>query len=194
MTRIQAQDWSDITYLSRGTAVQRNAYWILASYGLLEKLKRFRPVVVGTIPIAIDIQGSDLDIACEVEDFAQFEHTVREAFGSCEKFEYHRKSSDSRRAERAVVRFWCDDFPVEIYGERTPVERQNGFVHMVVEARLLQLFGESAKNAVIAKKRAGLKTEPAFAEYFGLEGDPYETLLELAKEPDERLLRILTVK
>lgn len=188
------EDWTTITHMSRGTAVQRNAYRIIGSYGLLEKLKPFRPVVVGTIPIAIDIPGSDLDIACEVEDFAYFEQTVREAFGHHELFGYSYRSAEPPRAERAVVRFCCDGLPIEIYGEQASVERQNGYIHMVVEARLLQLFGDPVKNAVMAKKRAGLKTEPAFADYFGLEGDPYQALLELAKEPDERLLQMLAVK
>jgi len=36
-------------------------------------------------------------------------------------------------------------------------------------------------------KLAGSKTEPAFAQYFKLEGDPYEVLVQLSYLDDEAL-------
>ncbi len=36
--------------------------------------------------------------------------------------------------------------------------------------------------------RAGLKTEPAFARYFHIEGDPYQALLEMASCDDDELM------
>ena len=56
---------------------------------------------------------------------------------------------------------------------------QYAYRHMIVEARLLKIGGPAARPAIRRLKREGRKTEPAFAHYFDLEGDPYETLLEL---------------
>ena len=46
-----------------------------------------------------------------------------------------------------------------------------------------------AREAIRALKRDGLKTEPAFGQYFGIMGDPYAALLDLAALDDETLLR-----
>jgi len=40
-------------------------------------------------------------------------------------------------------------------------------------------------------KVSGLKTEAAFARYFGLGGDQYETLLDLYEAGDEALRRAI---
>ena len=62
---------------------------------------------------------------------------------------------------------------------------------MIAEARLLSLAGESAKQAIRALKKQGIKTEPAFARYFGLLGDPYETLYALADASEAKLRDIV---
>nr|WP_195571301.1 DUF4269 domain-containing protein [Paenibacillus sp. 1001270B_150601_E10] len=41
-------------------------------------------------------------------------------------------------------------------------------------------------------KRAGLKTEPAFAQWLGLSGDPYEAILHLEQIEDAALKRIVS--
>jgi hypothetical protein len=58
---------------------------------------------------------------------------------------------------------------------------------MVVEARLLSIGGEEARREIRYLKRCGLKTEPAFARYFRLAGDPFEVLLELSRLGEEEL-------
>lgn len=50
---------------------------------------------------------------------------------------------------------------------------------MIVEKKILDLKGENFRKRVIELKRKGLKTEPALAELLGLEGNPYEGLLNL---------------
>ncbi|RKN86575.1 DUF4269 domain-containing protein [Paenibacillus ginsengarvi] len=189
---VQRRSWSDIEYLRVGTAVQRKAYDVIFRFGLLEPLRPYQPVVVGTIPIELNVQGSDLDIACEVYRFEPFEQTVRKAFGGFDQFEFVRRGAQRGRKERAVVRFECGNLPVELFAEPAPVRMQNGYRHMVIEARLLELYGQRAKEAILNRKRAGMKTEPAFADYFGLKGDPYEALLELELYSDEQLSMAVT--
>ncbi len=48
---------------------------------------------------------------------------------------------------------------------------------MMFEYRILQEKGEDFKNEIIALKRQGIKTEPAFGILLGLE-NPYEDLLK----------------
>ena len=76
-------------------------------------------------------------------------------------------------------------------GQACPVSQQRAYRHMVVEARLLELGGEPLQSAIIALKRSGLKTEPAFARCLGIHGDPYLALLALEALDDEALLRLL---
>jgi hypothetical protein len=57
-------DWKDVTYLLHGTVTQRAAYAALAALQVFSLLQDFDPVLVGTIPLNIDIPGSDLDIVC----------------------------------------------------------------------------------------------------------------------------------
>jgi len=60
-----------------------------------------------------------------------------------------------------------------------------------VERRLLAIGGDGFRRAVMAARRSGLKTEPAFAAVLGLDGDPYEALLYLEAVPDEGVNAIL---
>jgi len=49
---------------------------------------------------------------------------------------------------------------------------------MVTEYDILNHFGEDFRQQIIALKKAGYKTEPAFANILNLKGDPYTALLE----------------
>jgi hypothetical protein len=86
-----------------------------------------------------------------------------------------------------IAKFSCGDFLVEIFAQPVPVQEQRGYRHLLVEDRLLRLGGKKARQEIRWLKLAGMKTEPAFAAYFHLPGDPYLTLLELAELDDARL-------
>lgn len=182
-------NWRDPAYLLRGTERQQAAYRLLRELRLFEQLRDYTPVLVGTIPLGIDVAGSDLDIICEVHDLEGFAHRVASAFGHQPDFRLKRKRING--LPTVVAGFTASTegyaFPVEVFGQPRPVTAQNAYRHMVVEARLLALGGEPARQAIRRLKQQGLKTEPAFARYFRLERDPYQALLELAALDDEAL-------
>ena len=151
---------------------------------LLEVLAPFHPLVAGTFPLGIHTDSSDLDVLCEVHDFAQFVDVVTRAFGACDGF----------TVNEPVVTFVLHGTPVELFAQNVPAYAQHGFRHLVVEARLLRLGGAVLRERVVALKRAGVKTEPAFAEVLRLSGDPYEALLTLEAASDERLRELLNLK
>jgi hypothetical protein len=169
--------WQDISYLSDGNERQRQAYRALQTLGVFKVLRDYTPVLVGTIPLAIDLEESDLDIICEVHDLTTFAGLVTRAFGQQEGFRVKQKLINGLPS--LVAHFTYAGFPIEIFGQPRPVTEQNAYRHMVVEARLLAIGGEGARREIRRLKRAGLKTEPAFARHFNLAGDPYEALLQL---------------
>ncbi len=182
-------DWFNITYLRDGSPIQQTAYRLLCETGVLECLAAYNAVLAGTIPLGIDVAGSDLDIICEQHDSAAFSNALCEHFGDYEAFHLHQTAWDGMAV--VIGRFRYQGMPFEIFGQPKPVHQQNAYKHMVIEHRLLQLGGEEAKRAIRALKEQGYKTEPAFARYFQLEGDPYQTLLALAELDDDALYTAL---
>lgn len=173
-------NWRDLSYLAAGTENQRRAWSALRLLGLPERLNSFDPVLTGTFPLALEIPGSDLDLICEVHDLDRFAAEVKRLFSSMTDFEFHISLHQSLPS--AVCNFVAGDgsgLPVQLFGQPCPTERQHAYRHMVMEARLLDLGGPAAAAAIRAMKLAGAKTEPAFAAYFGLTGDPYQALLDL---------------
>lgn len=61
--------------------------------------------------------------------------------------------------------------PVEVFAQARPVRAQRARRHLVAERRLLEAAGEGGAEKIRRLKRRGVKTEPAFAEYFTLPGD-----------------------
>ncbi|MGG1314142.1 DUF4269 domain-containing protein [Cohnella laeviribosi] len=178
----------NIDYLSRGTQTQVQVYGILKRLRLMDLLKEYNPILVGTVPLDLDVPGSDLDIICEVREFDPFERLITRSFGKEEEFLFTRRRVQG--IERIKANFNYKGWPIEIFGQAIATIEQNGFKHMVIEARLIELFGIRFKDTVRKLKAEGIKTEPAFAQVLRLEGDPYEKLLEIYDWSDEELRRL----
>lgn len=168
-----------IGYLTTGNTTQRKAYEVLTAFRVFDLLQPFQPVLAGTIPLAIDIPGSDLDLICCWEDEAAFAEYLARHFGHFPDFQLSRKHI--RQRPTILARFTAGDFPIEIFGQNRPAVEQEAVRHLLVEYAILQERGESFRQAVIDLKMAGMKTEPAFGRLLGMEGDGYEGLLGWGK-------------
>jgi len=176
------RDFKDISYLQEGNEKQRRAFEVMTKLGILNVLKEYDPILVGTIPISIDTDKSDLDIICHVKNFEEFTILVKDHFGTCKDF-----LITSDKTAPTVINFIYDNFDFELYASSEPTSMQNGYRHMLIEDRLLTLLGQEFKEQVINLKKSGLKTEPAFAKLLDLEGNPYQALLDLEELSDEQL-------
>lgn len=172
-------DFLNINYLKSGTARQQKAFEVLNENLILQKLSDFTPVLVGTIPINIAIDSSDLDIACYWKDKNHFIEMVKKNFSAENHFQIYKKEISENEA--VVANFFIDDFEIEIFGQNIPVENQFGFRHMIIEAKILEENGEDFRQKIIELKKSGIKTEPAFAQLLNLKGDPYEAILNFKK-------------
>ncbi|MCH5690657.1 DUF4269 domain-containing protein [Niabella sp. W65] len=81
------------------------------------------------------------------------------------------------KEETVVVNFFADGFEIEIFAQNIPTRQQMAYRHLVIEHELLNQYGEVFRQQVVALKKQGYKTEPAFARLLKLEGDPYQALL-----------------
>ncbi|MFV1852890.1 MAG: DUF4269 domain-containing protein [Porticoccaceae bacterium] len=183
---LTAQAFMGLGKLENASNQGAKAADIVRRYALLERLAAFDPVIVGTLPLAIDTPSSDIDILCEVSDFDAFQDVATKAFGTLEGFGIHARQATPHVPEALVMRFDLDGLPIEIFATNRPSIEQYGFIHMLVEARIIALLGDGFADQVRRLKGAGVKTEPAFAQILGLEGDPYIALAEMAAlSPDQ---------
>lgn len=173
-------NFDTIEYLQEGTQRQREAYRVLTEHQVLSKLELFAPILVGTIPINIDIDTSDLDIICHWTHNQLFTTVVIDAFGGEKGFSL-RKSFVSEH-EVVVANFEIGGFEIEIFGQNMPTKQQMAYRHMLIEYQLLTERGEMFRQEVIALKQKGHKTEPAFGILLGLQGNPYVELLAYEKK------------
>jgi hypothetical protein len=176
----------------RGNFRQQHAYVVLEELALWSTLSSFDPVLVGTIPLAIDVPTSDLDIICEValSRQAYFEQLVQNHYGHLPSFHLGRISINGYEA--ILGRFYYAGVAIEVFGQALPTIQQYAYHHLVVEQSILQVGGEAWRKAVQRLKQQGLKTEPAFALLLGLPGDPYEALLTLESKASTELAIQLT--
>lgn len=170
-------NFDNIEYLQRGNNRQQQAYAILTNNQVLSKLKGFDPIVVGTIPINIDIESSDLDIICCFADKEEFIKSIEDNFKNETNFVIKEKRSLAFSA--IVANFIIGTFRIEIFGQNIPTKQQFAYRHLIVEHQLLNKYGEDLRLQIVELKRQGYKTEPAFALALGLKGDPYSELLNL---------------
>lgn len=185
-------NWLDPTYLAAGTQRQQAAYRTLEGLRLFAILNAYSPVLAGTIPLDVDVASSDLDILCQVNDLEAFERLLSAEFGHLPEFSTRRAPFDHQPTVLADFAFHGER--IEIFGQARPVLAQTAYRHLVIEAALLSLGGEHARSAIRGYKQNGEKTEPAFARYFHLEGDPYRALLLVAELDEESLRRFVSTR
>ncbi len=176
------RDWKSIEYLKAGGEREQACFHLLNKTGIFDCLKQYHPILTGTIPIGIDISGSDLDIICEVYDYIAFRNKVRQFYSNYDRF------TDRLDDNRYVAGFFCDGQEIEIFATSQPTEKQPAYRHMLVEYRLIQLLDESFRQEIIRLKLEGFRTEPAFGKLLNLKEDPYQALFELETLPDDDLL------
>jgi ADP-ribose pyrophosphatase YjhB (NUDIX family) len=177
----EAIPWQDLSYLAAGTPRQRAALSTLQRLKIVETLAAYMPTLIGTIPLNVETAQSDLDIACFAPDLDEFIATVSDLYGDLSQFRLNRKLI--RGVPSVIANFDGGDFDLQLFAQPQPVLAQYGYRHLIVEARLLSLGSDADRQAIRRLKESGIKTEPAFAQHFGIEGDPYEALWTLSLTP-----------
>jgi hypothetical protein len=167
--------FDNISYLQFGSNSQQDAYHVLTKYQVMEKLGSYTPILAGTVPLNIQIPGSDLDVICYFIDKELFKMVLERSFSKFNGFTL--TNIDINGQDSVVANMNIDNWKVEIFGQSVPVKNQNAYRHMEAEHRFLYKKGESLRQEVIKLKLQGYKTEPAFAKALGLKGNPYTALL-----------------
>ncbi len=190
---LDGNSFSGVARLASVSPRGARAAEILDHHQLLDCLVAYQPEIVGTLPLAIDTPESDIDILCNAPDLTAFSELSDRTFGHFDGYRLHKRPATSHVAAALVVRFECDGLPVEIFATDCPTRSQYGFVHMLIEARILFVMGEEFASQVRELKQSGIKTEPAFAKLLGLSGDPYIELAELVSLSPPQLCQRLGV-
>jgi hypothetical protein len=168
-------DFANIDYLKTGNDKQRLAYAALTQNKILTNIQQFDPMLVGTIPINIDIENSDLDIICHYQNRNDFINVIKMRFCDFDNFKI--RARNEQELDAVIANFRINDFEIEIFGQPIPTREQNAYRHMMIEYKLLCERGDAFRQKIIDLKRQGYKTEPAFGIALGLTGDPYLELL-----------------
>lgn len=171
--------WHLIDYLQTGTARQQQAYAALRRLGILTTLRAYGPILAGTIPLAIDVPGSDLDLICEVMEADQpaFAALLERHYGALPGFKL--RYARWQELPTVLCRFRAEGFDWELFAQPRPARQQQAVRHLQVEYDVLRAGGKAWRQALRQLRQAGLKTEPAFARLLRLPGDPYAALLRL---------------
>lgn len=160
----------------------------LEASGILVRLAPFDPRVAGTFPLGLAVPGSDIDVLCHAPDADAFSASL---WGFCRDFEGFSLRQWRGQDRPVIATFTVHGVPFELFGQARPVDAQHGWRHFEVERRLLALGGATLQDSVRTARRAGAKTELAFAQVLGLAGDPYAALFDLSAMDDTGLQRIV---
>jgi hypothetical protein len=169
-------DFLTLDYLKDGSEIQKRIFEVLENHQIFEKLKNYNPILAGTFPIGIHIDGSDLDIILETRDFETLEKLLITEFQHQNQFSIN--LIEINDVESLICKFQLEEFPVEIFAQDQPTHLQNAYLHMSKQFEILEKEGDEFRRKIIELKKQGLKTEPAFAKLLGLTGDPYIELLK----------------
>jgi hypothetical protein len=151
-------------------------------------LGAFDPHVAGTPPLGLDLPTSDIDVLCHAPDPGQFAATLWKTFGAQANFTIRQRVAGDRPV---IASFTAYGWLFQVFGQVKPVSIQNGWRHFIIERRQLALGGQPFRAAVMRERADGVKTEPAFAAVLGLDGEPYQAVLDLEHNDDAALVRLL---
>ena len=160
---------------------------VIDELNLLGRLAEFDPIVIGTPPLGMAIESSDIDIACSASDLEQFGKAARREFGDLRSFSLHK--TEQLNEPSILASFVNSGWEIELFCQRLRTEDQWGVRHFRIEQRLLA-FQPGLRAEVLRLKRLGLKTEPAFAKLLRLPGEAYEAVLALELKTDSELREI----
>ena len=154
----------------------------------MRALAEFDPHLAGTLPLGVDLPTSDLDILCHAAEPEAFAAALWDAFSGETEFSLRQWII----ADRPVIAsFIAHGWPFQVFGQKKPVNEQNGWRHFIAERRLLRLGGPTFRAAIMRERFRGVKTEPAFATVLRLKGDSYLAILDLERCDNGRLNDLL---
>ncbi|WP_273853049.1 DUF4269 domain-containing protein [Guptibacillus spartinae] len=162
-----------------GSDKQKQAFKAIEELGILNELEPYHPTLCGTIPLGVDVEGSDLDMIMEVMNLDEFEHKLKALYGNKQNFKM--KRTTIRDKEVVKAKFVFNDFEFELLGQNEPVHHQNAYLHMMIEFQLLQMFPD-LQPKVLALRKQGYKTEPAFCKILEITGDSYSGLIHYGRK------------
>ncbi|NOT74461.1 MAG: DUF4269 domain-containing protein [Cyclobacteriaceae bacterium] len=155
--------------------MQQKGFRTIQKSNVISLLSDFNPVLAGTLPLDLFIEGSDLDIICFAHDLSSFEEFCEREFRHYSNFNIRRNIINE--IPGVIVNFTFENFPFELFAQGIPTEKQNSFLHLKMEYEILQQKGSLFREKILDLKKKGIKTEPAFAQLLRLQGDPYTALL-----------------
>ncbi len=157
---------------------------VVQNLSLLDRICEFDPCIIGTPPLGIELETSDIDIACSANDLGHFKTVAATEFSKFDCFQCRDSTWQTQSA--VIVQFHTYDWDVELFCQTIPTNQQWGVRHFKIEQRLLNIEPK-LRVVVLRLKQQGLKTEPAFARALGLPGDPYSSILDLETMSDDEL-------
>jgi len=155
---------------------------------LFASLAPFKPMVAGTYALGIQTESSELDVICEAADLSAFESALRASFANAPGFAVrHIKGA----APAIAATFSVDGLAIAVFGQSQPTHEQHAFRVQLALGRLLRLADTTLRDDIIARKRAGAATEPAFATALGLPGKSSDAVLALESASDADLRAVI---
>lgn len=167
------RNFKDISYLAAGNCLQKNVFKILHQHQILQVFANYNPLVVGTIPINIAIASSDVDILLQTDDLPTLQSLFDTRLSCYPDYQLSVISSDT-----LVCNCTIENTPFEFYAANQSTDQQYGYLHMLKEYEILTSKGEDFRQQVVQLKQTGIKTEAAFCQLLGIEGNPYIELLK----------------
>ncbi|NER22688.1 MAG: DUF4269 domain-containing protein [Symploca sp. SIO1B1] len=161
---------------------------VVQNLSLLVILCEFDPVVIGTPPLGLELETSDIDIACSAKDLARFQKVTSTELSKFDCFQCRHATWQNQKS--VIVQFHAYDWDIELFCQTIPTNQQWGVRHFKIEQRLLNIEPK-LRGVVLRLKQMGLKTEPAFVHALGLPGDPYSSILELENLSNDELAHLI---